>query len=245
MGVVDMQERVVRPRERRDRRQRRAIAVHREDPFGHDPGVAMVRPQLRELCLQFGQIIVGEGDDARPRQPGPRPQAGMGERIDEDEVLGSRKRRQRRDIGEVPRTEDDGILPALEGGEPLLELVQQRMRARDEPRGAGTRTVTPGRLGRRLGHPRVGGKPQIVVAREIDEHAPVDPHAAAGQHLRPPQPALQAPPRAFGQHALCEGGKIGQDFCPADSSITGIGPAGPDRGRSPAASRPVRGQVSA
>ncbi len=149
----------------------------------------------------------------------------MREGVDQDHVLRPRKRRQRAEIGQIAGAQNHGIFACLPGGQPRFQLMKQRMRAGDQPRCPGTCSPAPRRLGRRLPQARISGQTEIVIAGEIDEHAPINPHPTIRQPLGRAQMAAQATPGPLGQEMLGKGGKIGHSVSrPVSSSCCGRRP---------------------
>ncbi len=66
MGVVDIKEGIMAAGEAMQGIKRRPIPVHREDPFGHDPGMTMAGTVGRQFCFEIATIIMLEGKHTGP-----------------------------------------------------------------------------------------------------------------------------------------------------------------------------------
>ena len=81
-------------RQRRKRMQGRYIAVHGKDAVGRDQGAPVTTAQLRQQHLDMPHIRVAKRDDGGAREPRARPEAGMGQVVDEDEIGGAGRARE-------------------------------------------------------------------------------------------------------------------------------------------------------
>ena len=106
----------------------------------------------------------------------------------------ARERRDRADVGEIARAEQQRRLAALELRQAVLELAVKRHRARDQPRGAGAGAEALGGLTCGLAHPGVIGETEVVVRAQQQHLGAVEQHARPLRPLDQPQPPVQ--PRA-------------------------------------------------
>src|SRR6516164_4002393 len=70
--------------------------------------------------------------DGGTGEPRTGPQAGMGQFVDQNEVVGADQRGNDAEIGEIARAEDTGRLHLLEPGEPRFQFAEQGMIAGHE-----------------------------------------------------------------------------------------------------------------
>ena len=89
MRVVAHQPGVVARRERRQRRHRRAVPVHREDRLSDDERVGVACAMAREKRRGVIDVVVGKAQGRRAGQPGAGMQAGMRQLVDEDQIVGA------------------------------------------------------------------------------------------------------------------------------------------------------------
>ncbi len=180
MGVVGHQPGIVALRKRRERVQRRDVAIHGKDAVGHDQCPRMAAAMFRQKGFDMVHVAVPVGHDSRARETRAGPQAGMRQFVDQDEVLAADQRRDDAEIGEIARAEDAGRLGAFPMGQPRFEFAIKRMIAGDQPRGAGADAVDADRLDRRLLDGRMMRQVEIVVAAERQQPAAVAQHPDSG-----------------------------------------------------------------
>ena len=103
--------------------------------------------------------------------------------VGEHHVAALNQCRDRADVRLEAGREDEGVLAALERGDPLLEPPVQVEAAGDQARGAGAGAVlAQGRAG--AGHDgRVVGQPEVVVGGEQEMGHAVDRHLRVGRAL--------------------------------------------------------------
>jgi hypothetical protein len=177
VGLVDQQAAAVATGEIRELRERRDVAVHREDPVGRDQGRATGRPAQAPFQMLDVGVPVDEG--LRPRQPAAVDDAGVVEGVREDHLATLRQRRDRSAVGEVARAEQQGRLGSLELGQPRLELAVDRHRAGDQPGRPGARPELQRRIGGGAPQPGMVCQSQIVVRAEHQDRAAVEHHLGA------------------------------------------------------------------
>ena len=142
-----------------DLRQRRDGAVHREDAVGHDqPEAAGLR--LHELRLEVGHVGVRVDEALRLAQAHPVDDRGVVELVGDDRVVGAEERLEDAAVRVEAGGVEDRVLHPEEGGDPLLELEVQRLRAADEAHAR--HPVAP------LVERAVGGLQQLGVARQAE-----------------------------------------------------------------------------
>ena len=173
MGIIRQQPGIVTLGQHRERRQRREVAVHGKHAVGCNQDARMLPAQLREQRLDMARIGVSERGHAGACQPGAGPQAGMGELVDQHQILRARERGDDAEIGEVAGTEHAGGLRSLAARQPPLELGEQRMVAGHQPGRTGANAVQAQRRDRRLLDLGMMGQVEVVVAAERDQPAAV------------------------------------------------------------------------
>ncbi len=173
MGVVRHQPGIVSEREARQRGQRGEITVHRENAVGQDHGPAIRRPVSRKQCGKMVDVVVTEAEGVAAAELGARPQAGMSQLIDQNEVFVAEKRGDHPEIGEIAGAEHAGRLAPLEPGEAVLKLGIERVVAGDQAGGAGAKAVAHQRLVGGGKNRRVADEVEIVVARKREQPASV------------------------------------------------------------------------
>ncbi len=164
VGIVGHQPGVVFARERRQFRERRQVAVHRENTVGDDEDATMLVTFVTQEPLGIGEIVMREGRHAGAAQPCAGPEAGMGQRVEQHQIALAHQRRDDPGIGEIAGAEDAGRRRTLQPRQPLLQFAQQRMIAGDEAGGAGARAILFDSRGGRRFHRRVMSEIEIVVA---------------------------------------------------------------------------------
>jgi len=145
---------------------------------------------------------VDANDGRRARQLRPRHDAGVGERIDQNEVAVADQGRDDSRVGEIAGTEHASRLGALEARQPVFQSLVERMVAGDEPRSAGADAVVRHRIDRRCDHLGMLTEIEIIVAREREQTAAaaLGENTVAGRHHR-----RAAEPRALQRRKLVVG----------------------------------------
>jgi len=116
---------------------------------------------------------VPERQDPCVRETCTRVHAGVGKRVDQDQIARARKRAGQTDIGEIAAAEDERRSLSLAVRQARLELVQQRMAAGDKPRSTGANPVARDRCGGRSLDPGIMREAEVIVARKRYEAATV------------------------------------------------------------------------
>ena len=112
--------------------------------------------------------------DRRARDAAGVDQRRMVEAIAEDGAAFPDQRRRKPQVRHVAGREEQGTLAAGECRKFLFEGVVLALVTGDEVRGARADAVQARRLDERLGHARMRGEPEVVVAAEIDAARPVE-----------------------------------------------------------------------
>ncbi len=201
MRLVDEQPRAVLARELDDLRERREIAVHREDRVGRDqpPPLAAVAAQAPREVLG---VEVPVDADARSREPAAVDDRGVVERVGEHGVAGAGERPDRAEVREVAGAEQDAVFAAFESRQALLQAPVDRHRPGHKPRCAGADAPAHRGLRRCLAHARIVGEAEVVVRAQQQHRLAVEQHARS---LRPEdraQAAAQAEPLDLPQALL-------------------------------------------
>ena len=128
--------------------------------------------------------------------------AGVGEFVDQEQVVIADQSRDDADIGEIAGAEHAGRLGAFEPRQPGFELVIKRMIAGHQSRGAGADAIALRRLDRRLDDRGMPAKIEIIVARKRQQPAAaaLGKDAVARRHHR-----YAAQPRALQRRKLAAG----------------------------------------
>ena len=164
VGIVRHQPGVVFAREPAERGEGGEVAVHGEHAVGEDQGLAMAGAALVQQRPQVVEIVVPERHDGRAGEPRPRPQAGMGEFVDQHEVAAAGQRRDNAGIGEIAGTEHASRSGALEPRQPGLQRVIKRMISGHQPGGAGADAVLRDGFPCRIGQRGMAAQAEIIVA---------------------------------------------------------------------------------
>ena len=170
VGVVDHHERAVAVGEVADPGEVGDVAVHREDAVGRDhPRVGAGR--LLEARLELVEVAVRVAQPRRLAEPDPVDDRGVVERVGDDGVVGPEQRLEEAAVRVEARAEEDRVLGAEEGRQPLLELLVQRLRAADEPHRGHPEAPALERVTGGLDHGRVVGEAEVVVGAEVEQAA--------------------------------------------------------------------------
>jgi hypothetical protein len=116
-----------------DLRERRDVALHREDAVDHHEDAAAVVRGLLQRPLEPVQPVVAERPQLRPRQQAAVEDRGVVARVGDHRVARPEDRPERAQVGLVARGEDDRVVRAHPRGELRLELQVQPERAVEEP----------------------------------------------------------------------------------------------------------------
>ena len=185
--------------------QRRQIAVHREDAIGDDKCMAVIGAMRAQNFFDMRHIVVAEFFHPRARKLRTRPQTGMRQFIDQQQIALTDDHRNDPRIGEIARTEHARCLSALQPCQPPFQYAKQRMIAGDQPRGPRARAVLL-YCGDSSGlHPGMMGEVQIIVARERQHPPPAAHHPQRILAHRLGQGALQMPGFQRGQLGFGKG----------------------------------------
>mmetsp|Transcript_49423 Transcript_49423/g.122833 ORF Transcript_49423/g.122833 Transcript_49423/m.122833 type:complete len:400 (+) Transcript_49423:187-1386(+) len=159
--------RVVLASERADLVEWRDVAVHREGAVGRDEARARA---LRgdELLLQVRHVEVLVPEAFGLAQPDAVDDRRVVERIGEHGVLLRQDGLEETCVGVETGGEEDGVLCAVEGGDGVLELLVDVLRAADEAHARHAQPVRRERLLRDLDEPRVVGEAEVVVGAEVE-----------------------------------------------------------------------------
>ena len=173
MRVVDEHERVVRVGQVADLGERRDVAVHREDPVGHDDPSAGTGCR-DELRLEVGQVAVLVAEPLRLREPDAVDDRRVVELVADDRVVGAEEHLEHAAVRVEARREEDRVVVAQERRHPALELEVQLLRAADEPHAREAVAPLVETAVRGLDDARVVREPEVVVGAEVQHLAPGD-----------------------------------------------------------------------
>ena len=134
------------------------------------PSVSTSAPGARaaSCALQRGGVAVRIVVDRGARDAARVDQRGVVEAVAEDRAAFPDERRREPEVCHVAGREEQRALAAGEFREFLFERVVLALVTRDEVRGARADAVQARRLDERLGHARMRGEAEVVVAAEID-----------------------------------------------------------------------------
>src|SRR5215471_19316705 len=104
--------------------------------------------------------------DLRACEACARPQAGVGELVDENEIARANQGGDDAEVGEIARAEHAGSVRPLEPRESRFQLAQQRMVAADEARSAGANSIAAQRRDGRLLDRGMLAQVEVIVAAE-------------------------------------------------------------------------------
>ena len=132
--LVDHEPRAEALAEVADRRQRRDVALHREDAVDDDEDAAAVAGRLLERALELVHAVVAERAQLRPREQAAVEDRGVVAGVGDHRVAGGEDRAERADVRLVAGREDDRVVGAHPLGDLGLELEVQRRRAVEQAR---------------------------------------------------------------------------------------------------------------
>lgn len=164
--------------------ERGAVAIHREYSLGQEQDLPL---PFFHLAPGITDVVMPEGTDRRPRQPGAGMHTSVAELIHDDCIARPDERGYGPDIGKISRSEEACGFGFPERREPLLDLIRQRMIACDETRSPRAHAVTKRSRARCFDEPRVAGEREIVIVAERNHFLP----AALGPAPRKPDRRLQ------------------------------------------------------
>jgi hypothetical protein len=172
-------------------RDRTEVAVHREHAVGDDQ-LARARGQVLEDGARGVHVLVREDLDGGATQPGAVDDAGVVERIGDDEVVLAEHRGDGAGVGGEAALEHHHGLDVLERREPALELHVQFHRPGDGADRAGADAVLRDRVERRLFQLRMRREAEVVVRGEIDHRAMVETAVRQRLAVHHAEPAMEA-----------------------------------------------------
>lgn len=180
MRVINHHQRTVLIRQVADLLQRRQVAIHGEHPIGDDDGptctgaVVQLRGGL-QLLLQVSHVPVGVAEAGCLGQADAVNNRGVVQRIGNDGVLGPKQGFEHSPVGVEAAGEQDGVIGAQKGRQPLLQLQVDILRAANEAhRGHSETSLVQGPLGG-CDDPFIIGQPQVVVRAEVQHLARLIP----------------------------------------------------------------------
>ncbi len=171
--VVDHHQRPVAVGQIADRVQPGQIAVHREHPVGGDQAVAGVRCLL-QAGLELVHVPVAVPESAGLAQADAVDDRGVVELIGNDCVSLVKQRLEQAAVGVEAGAEEDRVLGAEVGRQPLLERAMERLGAADEPHRRHSVAPAVECLVRGFENRRMSRQTEVVVGAEVDELAPLD-----------------------------------------------------------------------
>ena len=124
-----------------------------------------------EARVELVEVAVRVAQPRRLAEPDPVDDRGVVERVGDDGVVGPEQRLEEAAVRVEARAEEDRVLGAEEGREPLLELLVQRLRAADEPHRRHPEAPALERVAGGLDHGRVVGEAEVVVGAEVEQPA--------------------------------------------------------------------------
>ena len=171
MGVVNHDPGLAPVRGGADRRQLCQIAIHAEDPIGHHQGIA---GGLVQAFFQTVHVIVQVAGKTGAAQQAGVQQGGMIQSILQHGIALPYQRGDNTEVGGVAAGHQQHPRPPGEFGQGLFQLVM-RFAVPDHQMGRPT-THTPAAhtLDHRLGHGRMVGQPQIIIAAESQQRLAID-----------------------------------------------------------------------
>jgi hypothetical protein len=149
-------------------------------------------------------VLVREHLDRRAAQPATVDDAGVIQLVRDDDVLAREDRGDRAGVCRKPALKDDDRLGPLEIREALLQLHVEIKRSGNRSDRPGPDAVSPDGVNRPIRQRRMCGEPEIVVRRQVDDHAVVDCRERLLRALQHAQAAVE--PLLF--QALDLGGQI-------------------------------------
>ena len=162
------------------------VAVHAVDALDGDEDAPEAVADAREQRVERAPVVVRESAAGRARKPRALQDRVVGEDVVDDEVARTHQVPDRRDVGRVPRDEDDRRGRAEKCGERAFELAMDLLFAGDEAARTRAGAVAIDRGLRRGSDGRVVRHADIVVGAEVRQLATVDAGdpAARGRCLR-------------------------------------------------------------
>jgi hypothetical protein len=148
-----------------DLRQVRPVAVHTENGLGHndDARLRIVVARPLQMALELAEMVVRVNADDRAAELRAVDQRGVGELVENDDVVLAEQRAERADRRRVAGGKAQRRFRALELREFLLELDVWSERAADQPRGAAADAVLVDRRLRRFAQERLRREPEVVI----------------------------------------------------------------------------------
>ena len=202
MGIVGKEPGVMALRQSRQLLERSEIAVHGKHAVGGDQRMGVTAAVLRQKRLGIGYVAVAIALHSRATELGAGMDAGVGQLIDQDQIVAAGQRRDDADIGEIAGAENACGFGSFQPRQPALQLFVERVIAGDEARGAGADAVVLRRLDRRFDDRGMAAKIEVIVAREREQTAAaaLGKNAVACRHHR-----RAAQPRALQRRKLAAG----------------------------------------
>ena len=207
VGVIDVQQRVLGPRDQRQRAQRRDVAVHAEDAIGRQHRRAARR--VAQLAHRPFRVQVRVAAQARAGQAGGVDQAGVVEPVLDADIVVLQQRLLHRQVGGEAAAEQQRARHAEPFGHLALELRMQGVVAADQVRGGRAGAFARDRVLQGGADFELRSQAQVVVAAEAGQPLAIDldPHPVAPGHRAP---LAQAPLRdalaALGEDAFVDVG---------------------------------------
>jgi hypothetical protein len=150
-------------------RQRAQVSVHAEDAVGNQEHASVPARQFGDDPAGGTGVTMRKDLDRRPAEPRSVDDAGVIQLIRHDEVIAAEQRRHCSRVRGEAALEDDGGLRLLERCKTAFELQMDLHRPGDGANRPAADTIRAQRFERSRLHVRVGGEPQVVVGREIDD----------------------------------------------------------------------------
>ena len=184
MGLVDIEQRVVLFLDVDEAREVGVVAVHAVDAFDRDQHAAVAVADAREEHVERAPVVVGETAAGRAGEPRALEDRVVRQDVVDDEVARAHQVPDGRDVGRVPRDEDDRRRRAEEGRECALEVAMDLLFAGDEAARARTGAVAIDRILGCGDDLRILRHAHVVVGAEVGQRPAVHVRGTAGARRR-------------------------------------------------------------
>ncbi len=220
MGLIDQQQGRMALAKGRQRRQIGAAALHAEQALAehHQAPLAGGGPDLGQVPLQIGQVVVGEAAQLGAGGLHPHQQGVVDQPVGEHQAMAIGQGRYRSDVGLEAAGKEQHPLAPQPGGQPRLELPVHRPAAAHQARGPRPHPIAADGGAGGLLQGRVLAQAQVVIAGQIKQRAGTGP-------LRPQAPRRGGLERT--QHAPAADRQALQG---AAQGIEGVGGQGMEQG---------------
>ena len=193
VGIVDHRPGVVPPGHGQEVVERTRVAVHAEGAVADDQLAGGFTGDFAKLGVQIRHVPVLEPGKRRPADPATVEERCVVEPVLEYEVANAQEGVDDPDVGGIATAVEQRPGPARERGQGLFEFLVGSGVAADQVRGtaAGAPTLDAALEGR--ADAGVAGKPQVVVAAEVEQRSAVDDDLAALRALEISANAVHVP----------------------------------------------------